>query len=623
MRHLKIGARLAISFTLLLAMMIGLTTESILVVSSAQENLTQINQVNGLKQRYAINYRGSVHDRAIAIRDLVLLDDVRDRELVVELIQKLNAAYAENEVLLLEMLNDPTTSSAEELEIHERIEGLQAQAVPMTQDIINLMNEGQQDRAKMILTFGASEQFANWLTTINEFIDLQATRNQAVEQQLTENISSYSRLALILLVASLTIAIFAAFMVTRSITAPLLSLSNTIRGLASGDSKIDEKLSNRKDQIGMLAQATTELCDAIEARNNTARAEQEKSAQEVKSVVSTLSGALEQLSSGDLNAKIDREFPSEYEKLRRDFNDLSGSLLSIITTIGDATFSIHNGSSEIAQSSNDLSNRTESQAATLEETAAALDELTTSVSSAAENATNVAKIVAEAQDEATSSGQVVQNAVAAMTEIEQSSTSITQIISVIDDIAFQTNLLALNAGVEAARAGEAGRGFAVVASEVRALAQRSSDAAMEIKTLISTSGEQVEQGVQLVGKAGEALQSIVDRVGHISTLINDIATGAEQQSTGLGEINIGMTQLDQVTQQNAAMVEQSTAASHLLEQDAVKLADTIKRFDTGEQTATPTLPTPQVQQEEEPDPFEQSNTPPMAQAANGDIWQEF
>ncbi|MEP1496434.1 methyl-accepting chemotaxis protein, partial [Pseudophaeobacter sp.] len=221
---------------------------------------------------------------------------------------------------------------------------------------------------------------------------------------------------------------------------------------------------------------------------------------------------------------------------------------------------------------------TESQAATLEETAAALDELTASVRSAAEGASSVEATMEAAKKEAEISGEVVQSAVSAMTEIEQSSNHIGQIISVIDDIAFQTNLLALNAGVEAARAGEAGKGFAVVASEVRALAQRSSDAAMEIKTLIGDSSKQVARGVDLVGKAGEALDSIVGQVSHISKLVSGIAEGAVEQSTGLNEINTGVTQLDQVTQQNAAMVEEATAAGHMLNADSSKLAELVAIF---------------------------------------------
>ncbi|MBC7477338.1 MAG: hypothetical protein H7317_04495, partial [Pseudorhodobacter sp.] len=254
--------------------------------------------------------------------------------------------------------------------------------------------------------------------------------------------------------------------------------------------------------------------------------------------------------------------------------------------------SIQSRSREISQSSEDLSRRTENQAATLEETAASLDELTASIRTAAESAREVEGIVRSARHEAEESGLVVQGAVKAMTEIEHSSDQISQIIGVIDDIAFQTNLLALNAGVEAARAGEAGKGFAVVASEVRALAQRSSAAAREIKTLISASTQHVGRGVEQVGRAGTALENIVARVSHISTLVSNIASAAAEQSTGLAEINLGVTQLDQVTQQNAAMVEQSTAASQSLNQEAASLAELVAHFTVRKATHRPADFTP-------------------------------
>ena len=220
----------------------------------------------------------------------------------------------------------------------------------------------------------------------------------------------------------------------------------------------------------------------------------------------------------------------------------------------------------------------EAQAVTLEESAAAIETLSTSVEQTADHAAEANKRITQNRQQAQSGGEVVELTVEAMRNIEQSSDKITAIIGVIDDIAFQTNLLALNAGVEAARAGESGRGFAVVASEVRALAQRSADAATEIKNLINQSSQQVDQGVTLVGQAGESISSIVIRVNQISKLISDIASGAVEQSTGLGEINTGMSQLDQVTQQNAAMVEQSTAAGHLLRSDAQNLSELMQRF---------------------------------------------
>ncbi len=314
-----------------------------------------------------------------------------------------------------------------------------------------------------------------------------------------------------------------------------------------------------------------------------------KSQKDAEHVVQTVGSHLSELARGRLDCTISGSFPGEYEELRTNFNATVTSLKDTMEQVLVASESIRNGATEVSQASDDLSHRTESQAATLEETAAALEEMTASVRAAADGARNVENTMNEARKEAESSGEVVTKAVAAMSTIESSSDQIAQIIGVIDDIAFQTNLLALNAGVEAARAGEAGRGFAVVASEVRGLAQRSAGAAAEIKTLITQSSKQVDQGVSLVGEAGNSIGTIVKRVNEISRLISDIASGAVEQSTGLGEINTGVSQLDNVTQQNAAMVEQATAAGHMLHADATKLSGLMARFELDQQTAaTPT-----------------------------------
>jgi methyl-accepting chemotaxis protein len=284
--------------------------------------------------------------------------------------------------------------------------------------------------------------------------------------------------------------------------------------------------------------------------------------------------------------------------------------------IGTNGQGIRTGSDEIANASDDLSRRTEQQAASLEETAAALDEITATVKKTADGASQVSKVVTEARSEAQRSGQVVSDAVAAMGQIEASSLQITQIIGVIDEIAFQTNLLALNAGVEAARAGEAGRGFAVVASEVRSLAQRSAEAAKEIKGLISASSTQVGQGVTLVGDAGRALASIVGKVGEIDALISEISASASEQATGLTQVNSAVNQMDQVVQQNAALVEQATAASHALRGEAAELERLLARFrvsgrmtaDVGPARASPARPAPQ-------NPPPQAASRPAVQAA--------
>lgn len=300
-------------------------------------------------------------------------------------------------------------------------------------------------------------------------------------------------------------------------------------------------------------------------------------------VVEALRVGMRHLSEGDLTAEITEPFKPDYEQLRNDYNRAVGTLRDAMLKVVDNAESIRGEASDISSASDDLSRRTERQAATLEETAAALDELTVSVQSAADGAEQANQVVLDAKENAESSGAVVREAVEAMGEIQSSSSQIARIISVIDDIAFQTNLLALNAGVEAARAGEYGRGFAVVASEVRALALRSSDAAREINDLISESGQHVERGVGLVGQAGEALGQIFESVTNISIHVSEIAVSSNEQSSGLVEINTAVNQLDQVTQQNAAMFEETTAATHALTREAETLSDTMSRFKTGSQ----------------------------------------
>ncbi|MGV1791446.1 methyl-accepting chemotaxis protein [Rhizobium sp. A37_96] len=296
------------------------------------------------------------------------------------------------------------------------------------------------------------------------------------------------------------------------------------------------------------------------------------------SAIGELGGALRSLSEGDLTKTLEHAFVPSMEQLRHDFNATIHRLSETLTTVGDNASAIAAGSRELGDSAEAFSRRTEQQAASVEETAAALEEITTTVADSSQRAEEAGRLVAETKRGAEQSGTVVRSAVAAMDQIEKSSREITNIIGVIDDIAFQTNLLALNAGVEAARAGEAGKGFAVVAQEVRELAQRSASAAKEIKALITASSEHVKSGVGLVGQTGKALEQIVTQVGDINTNVAAIVKASKEQTIGLREINSAINSLDQTTQQNAAMVEESTAASLRLANEADALHTLLAQF---------------------------------------------
>jgi len=388
--------------------------------------------------------------------------------------------------------------------------------------------------------------------------------------------------------------VFFAYLVVRSVVTPINRLKASMNDIAEERVDITIRGTDRRDEIGGMAKTLEVLRNSVRERIEMRDREVEQQAnlngerernelnlrtasERQNHAISTLGTALERLAEGDLTVQIG-VIGSEYEKLRDDFNRAIGSLGSVIAAINQTSDIVTSSAGNISEATNNLSKRTEQQAAALEETAAALDEITATVRTAAERANEARQMVAETKTSANRSGEIVRNAVDAMGRIEGSSQKISQIISVIDEIAFQTNLLALNAGVEAARAGEAGRGFAVVAQEVRELAQRSANAAKEIKTLISASAAEVDTGVGLVRSTGEALLEIEALVNRVNESVNTIATAAKEQATGLAEINTSVNHMDQMTQQNAAMVEETSAAGQSLAEESYNLRQLLSRL---------------------------------------------
>ncbi|WP_248445991.1 methyl-accepting chemotaxis protein [Sinorhizobium meliloti] len=459
-------------------------------------------------------------------------------------------------------------------------------------------------------------------------IDVVVDENLASLQTITADLADYKRSIVLIVLATAALGMLAGigaafYIATNHLSRPILDLTGKMKLLAGGDLSVDVPFAGRKDEIGDMAAAVEVFKqNSLAVRELNAQEEilREKSADLQSSIATVVAAAaagdftrriskdydnddlnrfaasvnelvnsvdtgiaetrrvIASLATGDLTQSMKGQFQGAFAELQTNVNDTLQTLQKTLREVRMTTDSINGNSTELRSAADDLSKRTEQQAAALEETAAALDEITAAVRNSTERAQEATVMVTEAKDSAAESASVVRNAIDAMGRIEQASSEIGQITNVIDEIAFQTNLLALNAGVEAARAGDAGKGFAVVAQEVRELAQRAASAAKDIKSLISKSGGEVATGVKLVQATGAALGQIETRVLKINDHIHSIATAAREQSTGLGEVSTAVNQMDQVTQRNAAMVEEANAATHKLSAEADNLANLIAYF---------------------------------------------
>jgi len=396
---------------------------------------------------------------------------------------------------------------------------------------------------------------------------------------------------IIVLIVAVGILLFA---MRKFVGRPLAEVNQRIGELQAGDITAPVPHAEKGDEIGVVARALTEFCEAaqmkldadaemvkqreqLDAERQANMSETERSAQAQRKVVQELGAALEKLAAGDLTARVP-DLGGEFAALQDNFNRALSALEQTVGTIDSAQQAVKQASDSLGGSTDELARRTEQQAAALEQTAAALDEITATVKASSEQATEAGDLVGSTRDAATSSSEIVRSAITAMGGIEESSSRIAQILKVIDDIAFQTNLLALNAGVEAARAGEAGKGFAVVAQEVRDLAGRSATAAKEIKDLIEESGTQVSNGVDLVNKTGLSMDKIEKQITEVAQRIDAISRASREQATGLSQVNMAINEMDTMTQKNAAMVQDSNTSSQKLAGECQRLADVVTSF---------------------------------------------
>jgi methyl-accepting chemotaxis protein len=447
-------------------------------------------------------------------------------------------------------------------------------------------------------------------TAVNELVDMANAFLAKAEKDAAEQTSILSAITVASAAVSLCLLLGGLYAFRRRAIVPLSAMRDYMAILAGGDYSKEVPFSHRVDEIGEMARAVTVFRESAQERNKIrehqdaerlAQAQRDAALAASKAdedagrerIIVSLSRGLDRLSGGDLTVQLNEAFAPDYERLREQFNSSVRTLSDTMRDIATATTTVRTGTSEIATSTDDLARRTEHQAASLEQAASALDQITVTVKNSSERAHEANAMMTVTKESASYSATVVHEAVAAMEKIEASSVQIGEIINVIDEIAFQTNLLALNAGVEAARAGEAGKGFAVVAQEVRDLAGRSAKLAKEIKQLVETSSSQVSTGVALVNRTGEALNSIDQQVLKVTTLIEAIVRSSSEQTTALVEVNAAVNTMDSVTQQNAAMAEETSAACRELGNEALHLNHLLSRFalEGTERTAGSAYPT--------------------------------
>jgi len=488
---------------------------SISRVNAVARSLAKVNEINSVKQRYAINFRGSVHDRAIALRDVTLaVDDTGVRRHLAD-IERLAINYVDSAKRLDTLFADRAdTVSADERLLLDEIKAIEARALPLMSKVIAKRQQGDQPGAQQLLLGEAAQSFVDWLAAINRLIDHEEMLNKGESAAVASVVGSF------------------AWIMTAAFV-----------GLGVGVMTV----------LWVLGRA---IRTALDRAIDCAMA----------------------IADGDLAREVDTHGLGETGRLLEALVRMRGALVAAVTTVRSNADSVASASEEITQGNQDLSDRTEQQASALQRTASTMEQLGATVRNNAENAHQANQLAEGATGVARKGGDVVTQVVETMRGIDEASRRIAEIIGTVDGIAFQTNILALNAAVEAARAGEQGRGFAVVAGEVRSLAQRSAEAARAVKQLIGDSVERVQRGSQLVDEAGQTMNEIVAATRRVSDIVAEISTATAEQSLGIGQVGRAVAEMDRGTQQNAALVEQSAAGAEALRQQSARLVEAVATF---------------------------------------------
>ncbi|MDZ7630205.1 MAG: methyl-accepting chemotaxis protein [Gemmatimonadaceae bacterium] len=629
--NLKIGTRLSVGFGCMLLLLVGLSYISIERVRLINGNLATMNDVNSVKQRYAINFRGSVHDRAIALRDVALVATGAELDAAVADIDRLAEYYAKSAGPLDEMLATGPNVLEEERTILASIKKTEEITMPLIKQVIAKRRSGDEAGARAQLMAEARPQFTIWLKQINQFIDLEEERNKEIAITTRAVAESFTRVTLLLVGGALLLGIGVAFWSVASVR-PLATLTKVMARLAAGDFTAEVPGADRGDEVGDIAKAVVVFKEngqdrvrleaeaaAFQAQLDDKLKQTEAAFQsanrEQAEIVTELAAALARLADGDLTVRVDEGRSASYTVLLRDFNAAVSNLNEQLVQVDAAAEQVTAAGSEITSGSQALANGSSEQAASLQEIAASVQVFASMARQSAANASEARTLAASARADADEGTSRMQRLTQAVADIQQSSTETAKIVRTIEEIAFQTNLLALNAAVEAARAGDAGRGFAVVAEEVRALALRSAEASKSTADLIDKGVSSAQHGVMLNSEVMQSLDKINRQINRVAEVTAEISAAAEQQVDGVSQINTAVEQINAVTQQVAANAEESASAATELESQAQTLRATVGQFQLGAREAAARASTVQIGSGRPPRPKATTARKPAARAA--------